>query len=54
VEIVVMLSLKWITFAVPLESTMAYIAAAFATSRGLVVTFVTIANLLVFKQRKPR
>jgi hypothetical protein len=47
VEIVVMLSLNRITFAVPLESTMAYIAAALATSRGSVVTLVKTGGSLI-------
>ncbi len=40
VEMVVMLSLNSMTFAVPLESTTANSAAALATSRGSVVTLV--------------
>src|SRR6266487_3906858 len=40
VEMVVMLSLNRMTFAVPFESTTAYMAADFATSRGSVVTLV--------------
>src|ERR1043165_4186788 len=47
VEIVVMLSLNRMTFAVPFESTMAYIAAALATSRGSVVTLVKTGGSLM-------